>query len=516
MGEAVDLNADGAGGDAGGREMAGAVSPLRRGARLPVEATVRLRCEGRVGIHTGFVRDLSRGGMFLRIVDPEPAGRRLAFELWLPGRRSPARGLAEVAWQRMGYEGPGRPSGMALRFLALEGAAIAALGELMPGGEAPDVVRLERQAPTIELAEREMAEEASLEAALAATAESSLPAVACGGHLVGEPSLVVEPLFDLAPLFELEPLAADVPQGGTARPVNIVPSARRARRREGAATRLAEEAGSVEQLPLPLTAPPIGDVDPRAATAPPPVPSAPAPTAFPVAQPSGAAMVQPYVPQPNVPLLVVAASAPRPWRPAVAGTAAIAALATLAVVGAARFSGAPPPSPVEAVTSSPVALAAGAVPAAVAPAPRAAATSPVRQPVFPPSPASPRPAARVTGAASRVVALRWEPLSAGGTRVVVRLDGAFAAGRLRSSHIGGESPRQVVRLLGITGPVPTALSVATAEVLRIRAGRHQDEGASEVHLVLDLATPGVRVVATAVVGDELRLDLAPAGESVGG
>jgi uncharacterized protein (TIGR02266 family) len=245
LGEVVELSEGEAGGDAGPSPVTGACSPLRRGIRRAVEATVRLRCEGRVGIHTGFVRDLSRGGMFLRIVDPEPPGRRLAFELSLPGVRFPVRGLAEVAWQRQGYEGPGRPSGMALRFLALEGPAMAALAALLPEGETFDVARLEREAPSIALAVRSLA-----------AAGEEVAGVAAEPH---EPPFAVEPLFDLEPLFELAPKAGTEGEAA-ARPVQIVPSRRsrasdrRRRARHAAAGEPAE--GGVEQLGVAL-APPV-------------------------------------------------------------------------------------------------------------------------------------------------------------------------------------------------------------------------------------------------------------------
>jgi len=134
----------------GGAGAAAAAPPSRSGPRLSFEAVVRLSCAGRRGIHTGFVRDIARGGMFLRLVDPEPPGRRLGFELFLPGWRMPARGVGEVAWSRPSYEGPGRPPGMAIRFVALEGRAIEMLAALLPGGEvAPVEVLQPRPLPPV-------------------------------------------------------------------------------------------------------------------------------------------------------------------------------------------------------------------------------------------------------------------------------------------------------------------------------------------------------------------------------
>jgi uncharacterized protein (TIGR02266 family) len=118
------------------------------------EAVVRIYCAGREGIHTGFLKNLSAGGMFLHIVDPEPTGTRLHFELRLdPKRPATITGSGEVAFRREVYGGPGRPPGMGVRFLALtpEGAeeltrvvgepprATVVVGgnEPVPGGDLP-------------------------------------------------------------------------------------------------------------------------------------------------------------------------------------------------------------------------------------------------------------------------------------------------------------------------------------------------------------------------------------------
>ena len=102
-------------------------------------------------------------------------------------------------------------------------------------------------------------------------------------------------------------------------------------------------------------------------------------------------------------------------------------------------------------------------------------------------------------------------MPSGGTRVAIALDGSFAASRLRASRIGGESPRLVVRLLGLGAGAPRSpWEPATAEVRRIRAGRHDGEAGAEIHLVLDLTGPDVRLAAWGVEGAQLYLDLVPA------
>ena len=444
--------------------------PSRHAPRLSYEAVVRLSCAGRRGIHTGFVRDISRGGMFLRLVDPEPVGRRLGFELFLPGWRSPARGVGEVAWNRPTYEGPGRPPGMALRFVALEARAIEMLAAVLPGGEAPAVEVLEpRPLPLVrrdEARERgAVVADAVARAADATELDTGVESLAALLAASGVVSPAVSPDFE-------PPIAADLADDLEG-PMIFVPP---------------------PPLPVPLAALPSG----------PPV----------------RAFVEPAPP----------ASRLR-WGSAAAGIAALGAIASLVVVGAARRDVLPaervaptavekpvatteqepnrvsvpaPPDP----SRQPVANGSGDVPD---PAPATSADAAPLQPVA----SSVAPAVTARGAAiasvvpaTRLTALRWEPLPGGGTRVVIALDGTLAASRLRASRIGGESPRLVVRLLGLAGGAPRApWEPATAEVRRIRAGRHDGENGGEIHLVLDLADATVRLAASAAAGAELRLDL---------
>jgi len=434
----------------------GSAPPSRREPRLSYEAVVRLHCDGRRGIHTGFVRDISRGGMFLRLVDPEPPGKRMGFELFLPGWRSPARGVGEVAWQRPAYEGPGKPPGMALRFVALEAEAIARLARLLPEGEAPAVEVLPRRMP------RMWRRKPGVKAPGAAAPQQTPDA-----------QLALElPDFTSAPATPPRPTA----------PTD------RARAADAASS-----AGLEEALAEPMIFVP-----------PPPLPGPPA--------------LQPPAP-PTLPSRLR-------WHSTAAGIAGFAGLATLLVVGAARREPLPAPAspavqtsgPATPVVSAPIVPAAAETRLASAPAVAAQDRPPLTQAL--PASAPPRiPQARAVvaepyaaGAARRLTGLRWESLPEGGTRVVVELDGSLDGGRVRASRISGDSPRLVVRLLGVGDGAPrTPWEPATAEVRRIRAGRHDGETGREVHLVLDLATGDVRLADTTAVGSELRLDLVPGG-----
>lgn len=107
--------------------------------RAAADGVVRIVCPGRKGIHTGFLKDLSSDGLFMRILDPETPGTRLGVSFRLEGVSEVVRGEAEVAWCRASYQGPGLPPGMALRFLHLErgGDAVVArhLQRAQGGGE---------------------------------------------------------------------------------------------------------------------------------------------------------------------------------------------------------------------------------------------------------------------------------------------------------------------------------------------------------------------------------------------
>ena len=460
-GDGGEWDADAAGlppatGPEPGASRTDAPPPSRHAPRLSFEAVVRISCAGRRGIHTGFVRDISRGGMFLRLVDPEPVGRRLGFELFLPGWRMPARGVGEVAWNRASYEGPGRPPGMAIRFVALEARAIEMLAAVLPNGEAPVVEVLEpRRLPPVR---RDDELERGARAANLGADAASVPILPAEGSPGVDSSL--EELLAASGVASMSLSAEIEPQ-------------------------LAAE---------------LGDDGPMIFVPPPPLPEPVLPPGPPVR-----AFVEPVTPPSR-----------QRWGSAAAGIAAFGAIASLIVVGAARRDVLPTensgptrpavqrPAPHDASAVPPGAAAVSTVPAARSAVDTTVGGAAGALPASIPVPDSAQAAAAT---ATRVTALRWEPLPAGGTRVMIALDGAFAAARLRASRIGGEAPRLVVRLLGLGEGPRGPWEPSTAQVRRIRAGRHDGEAGAELHLVLDLGSAGVRLARSTVVGNELQLDL---------
>jgi PilZ domain-containing protein len=418
----------------------------RESARLSFEAVVRIHCDGRRGIHTGFMRDISRGGMFLRLVDPEPVGKRLGFELFVPGWRMAARGIGEVAWQRPRYEGPGRPPGMALRFVALEAEAIAKLAKLLPEGEGPDVEVLAPRVPRWKPAER-IGETAVVEAPVA-----EAPAMLMSEAPLAE-AIAVEPMAEHPRPLEMAFVAAGEPfDDSLGEPMIFVP-------------------------PPPLPVPPLIVED---VIVPMPEPAQPkqrwGAAAAGIAAFAGLATLV-IVGAARREVVVVPAGVSGP-PPAVAGAAAPGPVDSR-------------PSPAPRVVEVPVTATADSASSAASLSAIAASREIA--------------AARAGSALSGV---RWEPLAGGGTRVVVALDGAITPDRVRASRITGDAPRLVVRLLGVSDRVRAPWEPATSEVRRIRSGRHDGDSGSEVHLVLDLGGDDVTLARSQVVGGELWLDLA--------
>jgi uncharacterized protein (TIGR02266 family) len=126
----------------------------------------------------------------------------------------------------------------------------------------------------------------------------------------------------------------------------------------------------------------------------------------------------------------------------------------------------------------------------------------------PAEPAGAGPSASEPPAAGPLTAVREVTWTTGGGRTVltVRGDGSIPAAAVSDFRIEGDEPRHVVRLRGVTEPLsPGSLEVGSPQVRRVRAGLHADRSPSELHLVLDLAGPAVRVTGVEPAGGGLRI-----------
>ena len=89
-------------------------------------------------------------------------------------------------------------------------------------------------------------------------------------------------------------------------------------------------------------------------------------------------------------------------------------------------------------------------------------------------------------------------------------DGDFVRGRYSYSEISGSSPRVVVKLRGVSSSYGKSRTpVNTPEVQQIRTGFHPNvsNNVNEQHIVLDLASPTVKVESVEADGSVLRIVL---------
>jgi hypothetical protein len=122
--------------------------------------------------------------------------------------------------------------------------------------------------------------------------------------------------------------------------------------------------------------------------------------------------------------------------------------------------------------------------------------TPTAAPTFAPRPASP---------AGRVEDIRWAEVG-GDTVVTIVADGALSEDRVRVGTMA-DPPRVLVRLIRVDRYPRFELPVGTQELERIRVGHHPEQSPPSLHVVLDLAGPGVRLETTEVAGAEVRLTL---------
>lgn len=448
---------------------------FQRSTRMPLEAVVRLHFEGTVAYQNGFAANVSATGMFVKHPDPPPVGTRLVFEFTIGAARKPVQGTGEVVWQREKYDGPGRAAGAGIRFVDLDTLSRQALTEALfefleaslgeRAGEHPEVRALVESRPThapVETLDQVAADAAALRSE---SATRAIPAFA---------------------VTEEPPAAAPAADGGAApTPFRIFDD---------------------EDEPLPVAAPPPSQAVPAAfepvpveAHAPPPTRGA-AVAREPAAGGAGAKIA--------VGLVAAVLLAAAGWwfflRPQPAAPTAGAA----SVVEPEPAPAAPPPLDPAPGRERTLAESVGTGIAAPEPA-AAAATTPAPAAVeLPAAPAADRESRPLpAGEVRRVATITGEP-SASGTRIRISGDGAFRTGRFSWSEIGGDKPRLLIKLKGITEPYRGPSPAASAEIAGVRTGHHQRPDGPELHVVLDFP-PGAAVAVSGVTaeGDSLVVDI---------
>jgi len=447
---------------------------FHRSTRMPLDAVVRLHFEGTVAYQNGFAANVSALGMFVKHPEPPAIDTRLVFEFVLGEERKPVQGAGVVAWTRERYEGPGRPAGVGIRFSELDALSRQHIAEAL-------FEYLEAQLG-VDVADHP--DVPDLLAAVPSSSEVEIPPPAEGEQLT----------FDAASNDSPEP-SAPVEEPVT-RP-GLEEEVTRPGTEPGTFTLFDDRAGSDIS----------GEVETLDERSPelfePSVPPDPSP--FSTERDSSAAGDTSRGPWTAVAIAVaVIAAALAVWwlwlGPGSLGNAPESAADE-------PVAAAPPPRPALDPSPGPERTLAESVGAE---APEAPAAEPEAAAVEPPTSGSagetaPAPPARrqergptlgpPPGAApaTRVTDITWDT-AGGGTVVTLGGDGAFESGRYRWFEMRGENPRVLVRLAGIEASYPrTSIDVGSEELTAIRVGFHQKPDGSELHVVLDLARPDVRV-----------------------
>jgi hypothetical protein len=141
----------------------------------------------------------------------------------------------------------------------------------------------------------------------------------------------------------------------------------------------------------------------------------------------------------------------------------------------------------------------------VAPAPTTAASAA-------PSPLAGEPPVAVTNF-THVETIQWF-LEGEDTLVRIELDGTLPPERLVRVRLDDGEPREVIQLLAAEQSYEADLEVGSPGLRHIRTGFHQLADSNEQHIVLDLVSPGCRVVSEEIVDDVLELRVSPP-ESLG-
>lgn len=113
----------------------------------------------------------------------------------------------------------------------------------------------------------------------------------------------------------------------------------------------------------------------------------------------------------------------------------------------------------------------------------------------------------------RIRMITWDEED-GRTVVTLWANGGFLDERVVHSRIGGERPREVVKLRGVDLPYrELVIPAGTGTLERIRTGFHPRQPVNELHVVLDLSGPGARLEKMETDGSALRLVLSKQEDS---
>lgn len=427
--------------------------------RVPFEREVSLKFRQFRGFLTEYSGNISSGGMFIRTDKPKPPGSAFDFEILLEDGFTLIQGVGEVVWTRQRPGGHGRPTGMGVRFLGLTPESQELIRRIVQehvaGGGTPfDPDQPPEPEPPLQSPPAIPPDPPPQEKTATPTAAASTPPPAAPAAKTPTP----EHPPRAAPVSAAPPTETPaIPEPEPRRPPP--PRRRPPRRARHAAFRtspwrrwallLAASVG----LFLAAAGAMYGWLSWSLGATPPPV---------------------------GAPSLLGSANEPPPESSA----ANFEPAASASTAGDENGDEPPIASPAEPPSGTVQPAAGGGVAAAV----RAS---------------EPQPPATL----SRVTAITWQP-EPGGLAVTLQGDGRFEAQRYNRLRLEA-SPRELVRVLGITRAFPrTQIPVGTPEVQQIRIGYHRKPGDNQLHVVLDLTSPQVRLERLEPVGDRLILHLA--------
>lgn len=98
----------------------GEATERRAETRIPLSTPYRWEFRQDGGFFEGVVSDLSEGGMFVRVANPQLRGSEFGFEVQFADGVGLLSGRAEVAWSCDGSAGSDHAPGMGIRFLDLQ------------------------------------------------------------------------------------------------------------------------------------------------------------------------------------------------------------------------------------------------------------------------------------------------------------------------------------------------------------------------------------------------------------
>ncbi|HET9768178.1 MAG TPA: hypothetical protein VFS60_15095, partial [Thermoanaerobaculia bacterium] len=182
--------------------------------------------------------------------------------------------------------------------------------------------------------------------------------------------------------------------------------------------------------------------------------------------------------------------APQPEAPAAAESAA----------GPADAAGASSPAPSGSVT-----------PGALSVSPPTAPAGPLTVPGSDDAGAAARTALNGDAPRSRFTTVEeiWGQRSPVGTVVTIVTNGSVPEGAFSHFRLEGGNPREVIRLRGVDDRYRRpSVPVSTGEVKQVRLGYHAKPEGNELHVVIDLTSPRVKLLRATPVDNRLELLLA--------